>query len=441
MTVLPPSAKPLVHTLENINQMPLQIDDAIGQLHTLKSEPSDNLLHWLVWEYGLEAILPYSHDLKKVLKDGLSWQRIRGTPQSLNLALGWIDLTQVGIEAEPPGRHFYEYQLATGKIPGDKDVSRILNLAKLSAPTRSKLARLYHHYDIRKLNLSQGEFGQFLSDYSGTYFYDGEFTASKVSFAQDHKTHVHYGQNAFDVLNINAVKNNVVKNNAVKDNAVKDNAVKDNAVKNNAIKHNQVQSSQNQSHKNEVKTNIFHTRHYSLSSAYLNKQILGQFVLGERLNTGFTTRIASRRHYTVAKLLGSTTWFAGWGNVSWADARYGVIAIKNSPYRQIDFSALQAGVLQVETQLQGSIAEPLTPSDTLSSLYKAGNLQLKATIEGGIAAPLPIDDIQLNTLRAGHLQIQNDIEGQIAEPALIGDIESNMHQAGALQFKAKIVGK
>jgi len=277
MTVLPPNTKPLVRTLDNINKMPTEIDDAIGQLHTLKSEPSNNLLHWLVWEYGLEAILPYSHDLKKVLKDGLSWQRIRGTPQSLNLALGWINLNNVNIEAEPPGRHFYEYQLETGKIPGDKDVSRILNLAKLSAPTRSKLSRLYHNYDIRKLNLSQGEFGQLLSDYSGTYFYDGEFTASKVSFARDHKVHFTY-----------------------------------------------------QAVNNGIKSQLTHKRQRSLSYSYLKKQVLSKFVFGDCLNKGFSSDVIDNRRHSALMLLGARTWLGSWGDVSWSNARYGVVGIKNT---------------------------------------------------------------------------------------------------------------
>ncbi|SFD14194.1 phage tail protein [Pseudoalteromonas denitrificans] len=322
MTILPPSAKPLVHTLENINQMPLSIDTAIGKLQTLKSDPSENLLHWLVWEYGLEAILPYSHDLKKVLKDGLSWQRIRGTPNSLNLALGWIDLNNVTIEAEPPGRHFYEYQLETGKIPGDKDVSRVLNLAKLSAPTRSKLARLYHNYDVRKLDLSYGKFGQFLSDYSGTYFYDGEFTASKVSFARDHSVHLTYK----DTRSGNGNDND------------------------------------NGNENSNTNIEVSHNRQRSLSHSYLKKHILSQFIFGDCLNTGFASNTINNRSHTASLLLGARTWLGSWSDVSWLNARYGVVGINASYSRSIGglkVSAANTGTLMINnTELESVL--PLT---------------------------------------------------------------------------------
>lgn len=291
MTVLPPSTKPLVHTLDNLNKISIEIETAIDQLHSLKSAPSDNLLHWLVWEYGLEAILPYSHDLKKVLKDGLSWQRIRGTPHSLNLALGWIDLNNVAIEAEPPGRHFYEYQLETGKIPGDKDVSRILNLAKLSAPTRSKLARLYHNYDVRKLNLSEGEFGQFLSDYSGTYYYDDKFTASKVSFARDHCVHVTYED-------INAVNDRSRFN-------------------------------------SNTNIEVCHYRHRSTSHSYLKKQVLSQFIFGECLNTGFASNNINKRNHRTSLFLNTRNWLGSWGDISWSNAEYGLVGVSASNSRKI----------------------------------------------------------------------------------------------------------
>ena len=170
MSLLPPNASELQRHLEELNRFKPEFELALKQIRELKNTPSDELLHWLVWEYGLEAILPYSSDMRQMLTTGLNWQRIRGTPGALKMALLWLGIVSPDIEHEQVGRHFYEYQIDPGKLVGDEDITRIINLARMSAPVRSRLARIFHDYDVRKLKLSEqhvSEFGHLLSDYSG----------------------------------------------------------------------------------------------------------------------------------------------------------------------------------------------------------------------------------------------------------------------------------
>lgn len=185
MSILPPNSRALLKALERSAEP--DIEKAIQTLYAFKSDPNDNLLYWLIWEYGLESVLPYSNDLRSLIKNGLNWQRIRGTPASLKMACGWLGLKDTTIEQASVGRHFYEYQLNPATIPGDQLLTKLIHIAQLSSPARSRLARIYHGYDVRALHLSAHSFGHLLSDDSGTEFKNGDGESVKVSFTRSHQ--------------------------------------------------------------------------------------------------------------------------------------------------------------------------------------------------------------------------------------------------------------
>lgn len=141
--------------------------DAVDLLRGIKLNPSDALLPWLVWEYGLNALVPYLPNLRTVLKEGLLWQKERGTEAAVRRALGWADITPTVFEHETPGVHWNEYQLDTGKVPHRHELTAIIALAAMSAPARSVLRRLYHGCDKRRLILDGSTWGDLLSDDSG----------------------------------------------------------------------------------------------------------------------------------------------------------------------------------------------------------------------------------------------------------------------------------
>ncbi len=263
MSLLPPNSSTLLRALEQTHN--LEIDEAIKSLYAFKSNPKDNLLYWLIWEYGLESILPYSNDLRGIIKDGLIWQRIRGTPSSLNMAYRWLNLNDVVIEQDPPGRHFYEYQLNPSKIPGDVQLSKLIKISEMSAPARSKLARIHHNYDIRSLKLSNHEFGHYLSDYSGTYFQDCEDNNVKVSFARQY-------QHSGAYLGFS----------------------------------------------NQIKIK----RKHSIHQSYYVTQRLGQYQLGTRLNEHQTASVAHVCLRSVSLNLQGQIWLGKWESQTWQKAGY-----------------------------------------------------------------------------------------------------------------------
>ncbi|MCF6435224.1 phage tail protein [Pseudoalteromonas sp. MMG022] len=184
--LLPPNHSPLQLKGLQSQFSADEYHEAIAQLTSNKAHPHDAQLMWLVWEYGLESILPYSQDLRQTLKDGIAWQRIRGTPKSLTTALGWLELNNAQIENTPAGLHYYTYQIDSGDIPGDERLAKVVKLAQLSSPARSQLTRVYHDYDIRNQTLSGPRcgFGHILSDYSGVVFTHKENQLVKASFGR-----------------------------------------------------------------------------------------------------------------------------------------------------------------------------------------------------------------------------------------------------------------
>jgi hypothetical protein len=137
---------------------------------------------WLIWEYGLGDILPYLSDPQRALREGIRWQRLRGTPEALRLAFSWRDLDGVQVFQEEPGQHFAEFQIDTNAVPPLEDIDDLIALARLSAPARSRLARIFHGYDLRRITLDETRLGDgLLSDYSGVRHTDGQ---TRLSFGR-----------------------------------------------------------------------------------------------------------------------------------------------------------------------------------------------------------------------------------------------------------------
>lgn len=132
-------------------------------------EPPDQFLSWLIWEYGLGEVLRWLPDPRKAIREGVQWQRIRGTPESLRIALSWANLEGISVEEEVPGEHFAEFQVGiAGDVPNDLFIDAVIELARLSSPIRTRLTRMYNEaYDIRRFILDSSDWGDFLSDYSG----------------------------------------------------------------------------------------------------------------------------------------------------------------------------------------------------------------------------------------------------------------------------------
>ncbi|WP_250294735.1 phage tail protein [Wolbachia endosymbiont of Oedothorax gibbosus] len=139
-----------------------------SRIRGFKFSLGEKILPWLVEEYGLEEILRWAKDKRRAIKEGVEFQRLRGTPASLKIALKWANIEDITIIEEPPGKHFFELQVGIRDVPNDFFVDAVVELAKLSLPARSRLMRIFNdYYNAQRFILDESLFGDLLSDYSG----------------------------------------------------------------------------------------------------------------------------------------------------------------------------------------------------------------------------------------------------------------------------------
>lgn len=167
-TLLPPNATRAERALEMAMRANAVVQDGISTITTLKDAPPEQFLRWLVWEYGLEDLLPFLPSARDVIGQGIRWQRIKGTPESLHLALSWLDYGEPAIEENKASMHWPEFMIDPGGLPEwHDDLRKIGHLAALSAPVGTRLSRIFHGHDVRLFLLDGSRWGNLLSDHSG----------------------------------------------------------------------------------------------------------------------------------------------------------------------------------------------------------------------------------------------------------------------------------
>lgn len=168
-SMLPGSSSDLEQHLTTYFDPRNEVVPSVSLLRTAKlKEVPDSYVPWLVYEYGLEEVLPWITDPREAMRTGVQWQRIRGTKAALELSLSWVGFTADKIEEEVPGRHFFEYQIGLHGNPPLELIDNIVQLSALSSPIRSRLSRMYNaEYDVRRYVLDSGGFGDLLSADSG----------------------------------------------------------------------------------------------------------------------------------------------------------------------------------------------------------------------------------------------------------------------------------
>ena len=224
-TLLPNNATRLERALEQALRSDLTA--AADLVRTVKEDAPDGWLLHLIWEYGLEELLPYLPDPRVALENGLQWQPIRGTPASIHLALSWLGVTAQIEEAAADSANWFEYQISlytqeAGRvlqesgdlllnengqplgldfqkvclIPDIELLKKIIGLAILSAPVGTRLVRFYcdggtgdDGCNRRRFILDQSDWGDILSDDGGVFVPELGVT---LSFCREQSTSAEY---------------------------------------------------------------------------------------------------------------------------------------------------------------------------------------------------------------------------------------------------------
>ena len=163
MSLLPYNATKFERTVEQA--IKYNVDPNVLAGFKFKTTGS-NINLALSWEYSLAQI--NIDDFKERVIQGLQFHRLKGTPYSLKQALSWYSLTGIIVEEEGVGERFANFQIGFDELPDVLDVDTIIDVAKLAAPLRSNLFRLYNKEDdVRDFVLDHSDWGDILSDYSG----------------------------------------------------------------------------------------------------------------------------------------------------------------------------------------------------------------------------------------------------------------------------------
>ena len=142
--------------------------ERLGQIRNAKK--MNDFKSWLIYEYGLDVLLPYISAKQIDLEKGKDWEKLRGSLKALTMALEWLGFPEVRVECMGPGKAFFRYQIDLGRAPTEDEVEKIKGIAELSSAHRDQLFRIYiKKYDLRNLALGQAKLGlSMLSDFSGT---------------------------------------------------------------------------------------------------------------------------------------------------------------------------------------------------------------------------------------------------------------------------------
>lgn len=143
---------------------------AVGAIRTAKLiSPPPSFLPFLVYEYGLGELTPYVPNLYDLINEGVDWQRVRGTPASLFMALGWLGYGG-DLREENTRRRFWNlFQIELDRVrDNEAGLEGVAGIARLSVPQRSVFWRGYHGLDIRPQTFGESHLGDsHFGEYSG----------------------------------------------------------------------------------------------------------------------------------------------------------------------------------------------------------------------------------------------------------------------------------
>lgn len=174
--LLPAPSTPLEKAIsETLDRLP-ELGVGSDALHGFKFDPIAVVVPYLIAEYGLGEIDGFIDDPIRVLREGIAWQRLRGTPAALHMALDWIGADGV-LEENPPQR--FKWWWFQVHLPDERRSSAFVDpmiaVAKASKPLRSEFARVTAGYDVRGFRLNGSRLNAaLLNSWSGVRRAPGE---------------------------------------------------------------------------------------------------------------------------------------------------------------------------------------------------------------------------------------------------------------------------
>ncbi len=147
--LLPPNASPMqVGVSESVDRLP-ELMPEFDKLKHVNLYSNNAALQALIAGYGLSEVTQFIPGLLNILTLGIAWQRVKGTPKAVELALQWLDYVAELEQAPIFRRKWHATQLRFPELPANDrpDLIRIAGAVGLSMPARSYLRRGVFEYD------------------------------------------------------------------------------------------------------------------------------------------------------------------------------------------------------------------------------------------------------------------------------------------------------
>jgi hypothetical protein len=187
--LLPSNASQLERDLSRAGDVLPKLGPGAERIRTAKrADIPDDVVPWLIYEYGLGEITPYVPDLRQALAEGIQWQRVRGTRRAIDIGLGWIGFDATVEESEAGTLRWADFQMGLDQAPnGLEFTNNVIQISRLSAPIRSRLFRIYGGYDYRRFRLDDHLLsgGSWLADDTGVYLREDW---PQLSFGREYET-------------------------------------------------------------------------------------------------------------------------------------------------------------------------------------------------------------------------------------------------------------
>ena len=169
--LLPSNATALEKAFSEALDRSPEISPGVVELRGFKFHPLDRVVPYLVAEYGLSEVAEYLPNLRDVIREGIQWQRIIGTPAAIHKSLRWINHDGDIEEFPATARKWWWFQIHLPFEPSNTQFLRpMTRLVMSSKPLRSEFARLTAGWDVRAFRLNEhrlnGDAG--LNTWSGT---------------------------------------------------------------------------------------------------------------------------------------------------------------------------------------------------------------------------------------------------------------------------------
>ena len=147
-----------------------ELSIGVDALRGFKFNPTDQIVPFLITEFGLSEISEYLPDQRQLLREGIQWQRIVGTPASIHKALSWINYDGDIEEFLPTKRKWWWFQVHLPfEVRNTDFVTPMTRLVTASKPLRSEFARVTSGWDVRAFILNKHRLNgdAYLNDWSG----------------------------------------------------------------------------------------------------------------------------------------------------------------------------------------------------------------------------------------------------------------------------------